>query len=218
MTIEEKLTSFAPFADMMPGAIVVHELPDLQTVYMSSKGLKGLGLSFSELKNMGSEYHSKFFNNKDMEDYIQKIRKLLEDNDPEETFTFFHQVKLKEKEDWVWHIASSRIFHVDSKGNPTHIITVAFPVDQMKHIPNKAQRFLAENEFYRKNYQKFLSLGKRAKQVLKLVAIGKSSAEIAEELYISVDTVNTHRKIIKQKLEISTTYEFTVYAHAYDLI
>ncbi len=218
MTIEEKLQVFAPCAEMMPGVVVVHELPNFKTVYMSSKGLKQLGISFNELKRMGSEYHSRFFNNEDMEDYMGKLRKLLKRNDPEETFTFFQQVKLKERGEWVWHMASSKIFHVDDKGNPTHLITVAFPVDQMKHIPNKAQRLLAESEFYRKNEEKFQSLGKRAKQVLKLVAIGKSSAEIAEELYISVDTVNTHRKIIKQKLEISTTYEFTEYAHAYDLI
>ncbi|NJY62711.1 helix-turn-helix transcriptional regulator [Salinimicrobium sp. CDJ15-81-2] len=61
-------------------------------------------------------------------------------------------------------------------------------------------------------------MGKRAKEVLRLVALGKSSSEIAEELNISTETVNTHRKNIKKKLGISTTYEFTEYARAYDLI
>jgi DNA-binding CsgD family transcriptional regulator len=50
------------------------------------------------------------------------------------------------------------------------------------------------------------------------VALGKSSCEIANELFISVETVNTHRKLIKLKLDISTTYEFTQYAYAFDLI
>jgi DNA-binding CsgD family transcriptional regulator len=47
--------------------------------------------------------------------------------------------------------------------------------------------------------------------VLRLVALGKSSCEIADELFISIETVNTHRKLIKQKLGIS-------YAHAFDVI
>ena len=66
MTIEEKLQVFAPFAEMMPGVVVVHELPNFKTVYMSSKGLKQLGISINELKRMGSEYNSRYFNNEDM--------------------------------------------------------------------------------------------------------------------------------------------------------
>ncbi|MDT0690295.1 helix-turn-helix transcriptional regulator [Salegentibacter sp. F188] len=115
-------------------------------------------------------------------------------------------------------MASCRIFFKDREGNPSHTITVAIPIDQLKHIPNKAQRFLEESKFFRSNLSKFISLGSRAKEVLRLVALGKSSSEIAEELFTSVETVQTHRKLIKQKLDISSSYEFTLYAHAYDLI
>lgn len=218
MTFEEKLKLFIPSANMMPGVVIIHELENFNTVFMSSNGLKQLGTNMTELRNLGKDYHKRFFNNEDMEDFLEKLKRLLQKKDPEETFTFFQQVKFKDREDWVWHIASTRIFHQDEERRVTHTITIAFPVDQMKHIPNKAERLLAENEFYQKNLEKFLALGKRAKEVLKLVALGKSSAEIADELCISVDTVNTHRKLIKQKLNISTTYEFTEYALAYDLI
>lgn len=115
-------------------------------------------------------------------------------------------------------MGSLRIFHQDEHENPTHLVTVAFPINQMKHIPHKAERLLAENEFFRENLHKFLALGNRSKEVLRLVALGKSSGEIAQELKISVETVHTHRKNIKKKLGISTTYDFTEYAHAYDLI
>lgn len=218
MTFEEKLKLFTPCANMMPGVVIIHELENFNTIFMSSNGLKQLGTNMKELRSLGKDYHKRFFNNDDMEDFLEKLNKLLQKKDPEETFTFFQQVKLKDRKDWVWHIASTRIFHQDEEQQVTHTITIAFPVDRMKHIPNKAERLLAENEFYRKNYDKYIALGKRAKEVLRLVALGKSSAEIADELCISVDTVNTHRKLIKQKLNISNTYEFTEYAHAYDLI
>jgi len=167
---------------------------------------------------MGPKYHDRFFNNEDMEDFIVKLRKLLQKKDPEETFTFFQQVKFKDRQEWVWHIGSIRIFHQADDGSATHLVTVAFPVDRMKHIENKAERLLKENMFFKENLSKFLSLGKRAKEVLKLVALGKSSADIAKELHISIDTVHTHRKNIKKKLNISTSFEFTEYARAYDLI
>ncbi len=219
-TFEEKLANFSDCAELIPGVVVIHEIShkSFNTVYMSSRGLEQLGVGLQELKDMGPEYHEKFFNNDDMEDFMVKLRKLLEGRDASETFTFFQQVKLKDREDWVWHIGSIRIFHQDEDGTPTHTVTVVFPVDKMKHIQNKAERLLAENKFFKENLHKYLSVGKRGKEVLKLVALGKSSAEISKELNISVDTVNTHRKNLKKKLKISNTFEFMEYAQAYDLI
>lgn len=219
--IEEKIEALAPVAEWMPGVVIIHELhppSDFSTIYMSNRGLEELGVTLEELSEMGKEYHERFFNNEEMTDFMEKLVKLLENKDPNETFTFFQQVKLRDREDWVWHMGSTRIFHQDEMNNPTHLITVVFPVDQMKHIPNKAERLVTESKFFRENFDKFHNLGNRAKEVLRLVALGKSSAEIADELKISIETVNTHRKIIKRKLDISTTYEFTEYAHAYDLI
>lgn len=218
--LKEKLKIFSTCADLMPGVVVIHKLSpeEFSTVYMSSRGLEQLGVSLEELKNMGPEYHEKFFNNDDMEDFMIKLRKLLESKDENETFTFFQQVKLKDRKEWVWHIGSVRIFHKDEDDNPTHTVTVVFPVDRMKHIENKAERLLAENKFFKENLNKYLSLGQRGKEVLRLVALGKSSIEIAKELNISVDTVNTHRKNLKRKLSISNTFEFMEYAQAYDLI
>ena len=219
-SIEQKLELFSECAELMPGVVVVHELgeKDFRTIFMSSRGLDQLGVSLQELSNMGSKYHDRFFNNEDMEEFMVKLRKLLQSKDPSETFTFFQQVKFKDREEWVWHIGSIKIFQQAPDGTPTHLVTVSFPVDRMKHIENKAERLLKENMFFKDNLGKFLKLGKRAKEVLKLVALGKSSAEIAEELNISIDTVQTHRKNIKKKLNISSTFEFTEYARAFDLI
>lgn len=45
-------------------------------------------------------------------------------------------------------------------------------------------------------------LSSREKQISKLIAEGKTSREIAEMLFISVHTVNNHRKNIKKKLNV----------------
>jgi DNA-binding NarL/FixJ family response regulator len=42
----------------------------------------------------------------------------------------------------------------------------------------------------------------RETEVLKLLALGKTNKEISEELYISVKTVETHRKNMMSKLEL----------------
>ena len=216
--LQKKIREFAPYAEMMPGVVIVQQLEPFASIYMNSMGLLGLGITLEELKQIGTDYLKQFFNLDDTEDFLSKLKNLLHTCNTKECFTFLQQVKLKEREEWVWHIGSTRIFYQDCKGKPTHLVTTAIPIDQLKHIPNKAQRFLKENEFFRTNHQKFLSLGSRAKEIIRLVALGKSSFEIAEELFISVETVQTHRKLIKQKLGISSSYEFTLYAHAFDLI
>jgi two-component system, NarL family, response regulator NreC len=50
-------------------------------------------------------------------------------------------------------------------------------------------------------------LSERETEVLRLIALGHTNAEIAERLYISVRTVETHRAHIQQKLGVSTRAE-----------
>lgn len=214
----DKIGSFSNYVEMLPGVYIVHQLNPFTPIYMTPNGLELLGITLDELKEIGTDYHKIFFNTDDMEDFLRKLDGLLAGADPNESFTFFQQVKLKAREQWVWHLASTKIFEKDEEGNPTHTITVALPVDKLKHIPNKAERLLAEKNFFHTNLKKFLTLGKREREVLRLVSLGKSSPEIAKEMFISVQTVNTHRKSIKQKLNINSGYDFTLYAHAYDLI
>lgn len=52
----------------------------------------------------------------------------------------------------------------------------------------------------------------REKEVLALVAMGHSSKEIADKLFISVHTVISHRKNITEKLGIKSISGLTVYA------
>lgn len=56
------------------------------------------------------------------------------------------------------------------------------------------------------------TLSKREHEVLQLIAEGKSTKEIAATLYISVKTVETHRKQIMDKLDIHSIAGLTKYA------
>lgn len=58
----------------------------------------------------------------------------------------------------------------------------------------------------------FSVLGSREREVLQLIAEGKTSAETAKRMHISVKTVETHRRNISQKLGIHGTAELTKYA------
>ena len=56
------------------------------------------------------------------------------------------------------------------------------------------------------------SLSPREFEVLELITRGMKTAQIAEELHLSVHTINSHRKNILKKLNLSSPAELIVYA------
>jgi two-component system response regulator NreC len=61
-------------------------------------------------------------------------------------------------------------------------------------------------------------LSERELDVLRLIAFGHTNVEIAEQLYLSVRTVETHRAHIQQKLRLNSRSELVRYAFARGLV
>ena len=61
-------------------------------------------------------------------------------------------------------------------------------------------------------------LSEREHEILRLLALGHTNQEIAETLFLSVRTVETHRAHIMQKLRISTRAELVRYALEHGLL
>jgi DNA-binding NarL/FixJ family response regulator len=64
----------------------------------------------------------------------------------------------------------------------------------------------------------FSSLTERETEVLRLIAQEYSTKEIASELFISVNTVETHRKNLIKKLKVKNAVGLALYAHKNQLI
>jgi two-component system, NarL family, response regulator NreC len=61
-------------------------------------------------------------------------------------------------------------------------------------------------------------LSPRETEVLRLMALGHTNREVAEQLALSVRTVETHRSHVQQKLGLSSRHELTRYALDHRLI
>jgi two-component system, NarL family, response regulator NreC len=61
-------------------------------------------------------------------------------------------------------------------------------------------------------------LSEREREVLRLLALGHTNQEIAQELYISVRTAESHRAHIMQKLRLATRAELVRYALSHGLL
>jgi DNA-binding CsgD family transcriptional regulator len=216
--IDEKIAEIRAVEKNLPCAIIIHDIRDSTVVYMSEKAANGLGTRLKELREMGTEYHTKFFNPEDAKDYLPKILGLLERNNDDEIVSFFQQVRKSPQDGWNWYLSSIKIILRDDHTNPILTLTTSIPLDAQHHIAAKAERLLEENNFLRRNYHLFSQLTRREKEILRRMALGQSSLQIAEELHISEATANTHRRNIRQKINAITAYDITRFAQAFDLI
>jgi DNA-binding CsgD family transcriptional regulator len=215
--ILKKIQSLEKIADDIPGVIIVHLINDLSVQYISKSGRDYLGLTLGEIKSLGPKYYQ-YFNGEDLEDYVPKVQAMFERNNPNETVSYFQQVRSSPVEPWSWNFSTTRIYMQDANGSPLLSITISLPLDPEKHVTSKLDHLLEDYIFFRKNKKTFLLLTSREQEILKLLALSKSANEIADDLVISPLTVETHRKNLRKKLNITSSYELNRFARAFDLI
>jgi hypothetical protein len=203
----KKISLVRQFEENVPAVIIVHDLVSNSVVYMSQRGLNLLGTTLEEIRMGSPEYHARYFNEEDAKYYVPKIMGLLEKDNMDEKVSYFQQVRYSENCPWQWHLSSTKVFLREKNGRPRLIITFALAVDTEHPIATKVEKLLEENSFLHTHQKIFFSLTKREKQILKCMALGHSSLEIAANLHISETTANTHRRNI-----------ITRFAQAFDLI
>lgn len=116
------------------------------------------------------------------------------------------RVKFFEEKDWKWLIGLSRTIKRDTDNTPLY--NLAIFMDFTKVTQSNDQLTQALREVLSKSHQKTLKiLTKREKEILQLLVKGHKNRQIAEELFISRHTVETHRKNLRLKLDVKNTPE-----------
>lgn len=216
--INKKIEEIAALEDDMPGVIIIWNADDFSLRYMSKRGLHFLGITNETLQKIGVNYHTSILNPKDSVDYTPKIFDLLRSNNNDEIISLFQEVRRFQQIDYSWFITGCKVLLRDNEGQPKLLIGMSIPIESVLEMAEKAQRILSENNFMHENIHLFKSLTKREKELLRLFAIGSSNQKIASDLFISVETVATHRKNIKLKLGCKSNYDCTYFAQVFNLI
>ena len=217
LKLEEKLDGLRISVDHLPIPVIVHHVPSFSVVYMNQVGLDILGVDLVELQTIDpNEYVARYFNTEDDAESAAKIQHRLADVTTPSS-SYFQQVKSKSGE-WCLYASNTSVFLKDEDGQSTHVITTASPLDPAHHITIKINRLMDDVRFLRNNAMIFAKLSVREIEVLKLMALGLSSIEIADKLFIALATVETHRRNIRQKLALKNNYDVVKFAHAFNLV
>lgn len=216
--IADKIREIQKYEDDIPGVIIVFSADDFSLRYISKRGRDFLGMTDDEIQKMGVNYHTSILNPEDSVEYTPKIFELLRRNNNDEIISLFQEVRPTQQTNYSWFITGCKVFLRDNQGYPKLLIGVSLPIDSMLEMAQKAQRILSEKNYMHENIHLFESLTKREKELLRFFALGFTNDAISKELFISVETVATHRKNIKRKLGCKTNYDCTHFAQVFNLI
>ncbi|MGB0390432.1 MAG: response regulator [Salibacteraceae bacterium] len=75
-----------------------------------------------------------------------------------------------------------------------------------------------EHAMFKESFSSVVKLTMREKEVVQLVVKGNTTQQIADALFLSVNTIETHRRNIYRKLEIKSLSELIGFANKYDLM
>ncbi|RZL07913.1 MAG: LuxR family transcriptional regulator [Hymenobacter sp.] len=198
--------------------VIIHHVPTQTVRYMSAWGLRLLGATLDELRALGPAFSPTYFNAVESDEYMARVFQLMYENDVPDVHTFYQQVRTTERPGWSWYLTAMRRLLTNAQGNPLLLMGLAVPLHPDNHFAAKVQRLIDENGFLRQHSAAFSRLTAREREVLARLSRSQSSLEIAEALFISDQTVNTHKRNIRHKLGATTAFELGQYARAFDLI
>jgi LuxR family transcriptional regulator len=213
--IKKQEVRLEDIGDYMPGSVMVQDLKTLANTYMNKKGCEFLRHSSEELANLGPEYYERFFPKEETEKLKGTLQQFLINNDHSATCSFFQRVRPDRNVPYQWYFTTSQFYPAAEQEESGKLMHVAIAIDDTSQAARIMNYICEQDEFVTKHYAKFRLLSKREKEIIKLIVDGKSSYYISEVLFISMHTVNNHRKNICRKLEVKSLSELIRFAIAY---
>lgn len=221
-TLERKISksefSIETIGNYLPGNILVTDLNQLSIEYMNINGCNILGHNVKELQELGSEYYQRFFVPEEIDLVISTYQHMQKQQDVSGIFNFAHRVKAVSNTSYKWYFASAKLMFSPGQPVADKMLLIVNEVNSLGNIAKKINSVLEESDGMKQHFKKFCRLSKREKEIIFLLVSGQNTNHISEILNLSRLTVNTHRRNIKQKLEIKTFSELYKFALVFDLI
>ena len=220
--IRQNAYNITDLGSIIPAAVMLHNLNDMQPLgihYMNNWGCERLGTSAEEVNTLGPDYYEKYFVKEESIAIFNGIQNYLGEADFSRQYNFFQRVKLHKQEEYTWFYSICKLLQKPTKeGTLNQMIILASPVEGIDRVIGRVNKVLDEDQFIKNNYKQFALLTKQEKVIICKIAQGKPSKEIADELFISVHTVQTHRKNILRKIQCNSFAELLRFAMAFELV
>jgi DNA-binding CsgD family transcriptional regulator len=225
---EKHIALLETISSVQKSAISMFDLYQKKHVYLSNDFATLLGWDIKEATGSDTEYMDNRIHPEDFVAmtkaaiYFLKMAFSMPKDNVEilKSYKFIADYRTKNKEDnYVRIIEQHKALEFDKHGNvwlalavmdlsPDNDVNTPFRSRLINTLTGEIFLFPTEEEV--RILDTKLSL--REKEILGMISNGLISKEIADKLYISVNTVNTHRQRILEKLDVTNTAEAIKYA------
>lgn len=203
--LEKRVAFYERILNEVPAAIYISE-PSRRIVWCN-KTFEGIsGYTLDELREKGEAVQREIVHADDMripEGQIVYYRNFFGLN-------FGGVYRLRHRLDTAYKsfISWTKNFDADEAGNPKTVLSIDLDINRLSPMQKQLTAALKDglrvhNEHLAEN------LTPREKEILRLICSGKSNREISEKLFLSLFTIDTHRKNIRRKLQAHNSAELT---------
>lgn len=205
---------FNTLADKIPFAVHLNNPANLDLVSTNLTYTRLLGYQIEEIHELGLEFHKRCIHPESLSLYPQLL--VRSKQAPRAITSFIHHV-------WQSGKLKPAYAPVVTFTKPTALpcggLLCLSPLPHnFGSMVDKIQQVIEVDEFKLKRFARFQQLSTRELEVLRLLAEGFNNPQIAEQLGISRQTVETHRKKLKAKLELGSFRDLMKYALAFGLV
>jgi len=216
--LSNQTLSISDIGDYVPGGVMVQNLGTMVNSYMNKFGCDILRKSSEELMQMGPEYFARYFPPEELKFFRKELLLFIAEDDPNSLHSFLQRVRSDVHTEYKWYFTTSRIIQSPDDSISPSLVNISVPLNMLSSTGERMRNLIENDEYMRKNFCRFGQLSLREKEIIKMIVEGKSSHEIADALYRSIHTINTHRKNIIHKLGVNSLAELIKFAVAFNLV
>ncbi|MDO6516787.1 LuxR C-terminal-related transcriptional regulator [Zobellia uliginosa] len=228
--IEKHLNKLRELDEYLPhneSFFIVTNTTTQKYAFVSKNFEYALGLDRNKMSDIGAKYWLSYFHPDDLPVWMRALEDLMR----------FTMTKVKQEDrnklnyTWNFRVKNSKgaYCNILEHQTPTYFDENGKPIIGIAHctVTGKGEyrpivclikKLNENNEYeilYHKNYSQKLidtnSLTNREQDVIRLLALNKTSREIGEKLFISSHTVDGHRRNILKKLNFDSTQKLVQY-------
>ncbi len=215
MQVEELLLAGEDFATIgadLPCAAHLNDPLTLEVHCTNTTHEDLIGLHLDEVRELGMTFLEKHIHPESLKNISRNLPPLYSGG--RNSFAFVQYVRLHREADFVPVVTFTKPTKLP---NGLVVCLSPRPAD-FGSLAGKMERIIEIDQFKLQNIALYKQLTARELEVISLLCKGLSNKQIADLLFISRLTVETHRKNIKTKLGFRNVNELMRFAIAFDLV
>lgn len=209
-----KEKDYKTVCDQIPCTAVISRSEDIDIIYTNKRHQEVTGYSYEEVSNLGPEYLRNVIHPASLKSIRKFLPGFYKSRKTHQTKIFVQYVKRFGRSDYIPFVT----FTKPPQQRKGLVVRLPVMVNEFDTASKQIEQIVQMDQFKMKNFKRFQTLSDREYEVLKLLANGCNNPEIADRLFVSRQTVETHRKHIKKKLDIKSYRDIVKYGFAFNLI